>query len=233
MVTPKEQSGRWSTTRVIGMVFVSIGGLIALALLVGGITVLATYAFGRDDQGYFTSDRQQLQSRAYAITTEDIDLGVDEVDWAPDEILGDLRVQFEGEKPLFVGIGPDDDVARYLGEVANDTLVGFDGEAPEFEQHAGGAPRTPPADQDFWVAESAGSGEQALTWEAEFGRWTLVVMNADAASGIDVEADVGVKLDWAVWAGLGMFVVGLLMTAGAVIVILLFRRRASLEPAVV
>jgi hypothetical protein len=233
MVTPKEQSGRWSTTRVIGMVFVSIGGLIALALLVGGITVLATYAFGRDDQGYFTSDRQQLQSHAYAITTEDIDLGVDEVDWAPDEILGDLRVQFEGEKSLFVGIGPDDDVARYLREVANDTLVGFDGEAPEFEQHPGGAPRTPPGDQDFWVAESAGSGEQTLTWEAEFGRWTLVVMNADAASGIDVEADVGVKLDWAVWAGLGMFVVGLLMTAGAVIVILLFCRRASLEPAVV
>jgi hypothetical protein len=51
-------------------------------------------------------------------------------------------------------------------------------------------------------------------------------MNADAARGIDVEADVGVKLDWAIWAGLGMFVVGLLMTVGAVIVILLIGRRA-------
>jgi hypothetical protein len=61
----------------------------------------------------------------------------------------------------------------------------------------------------------------------EFGRWTAVVMNADAARGIDVEADVGVKLDWAIWPGLGMFVVGLLMTVGAVIVILLIGRRAS------
>jgi hypothetical protein len=51
-------------------------------------------------------------------------------------------------------------------------------------------------------------------------------MNADAARGIDVEADAGIKLDWAIWAGLGMFVVGLLMTAGAVIVILLIGRRA-------
>ncbi len=77
----------WTVTRVIGMVFASIGGLIGLALLVGGILLLATYAFGRDDDGYFNSDRQQLESATYAITTEDIDLGADEVDWAPDKIL--------------------------------------------------------------------------------------------------------------------------------------------------
>jgi hypothetical protein len=219
----------WTAARVIGMVFASIGGLIALALLVGGIAVLAAYAFGRDDQGYFNSDRQQLESATYAITTEDIDLGADEVDWAPDGILGNLRVQVDGERPLFVGIGSDDDVDRYLREVAHDELIGFDGEDAEFDLHAGRAPRTPPGDQGFWVAESEGSGEQALTWDAEFGRWTLVVMNADAARGVDVEADVGVKLDWAIWAGLGMFVVGLLMTVGAVIVILLIGRRASGE----
>ena len=60
----------------------------------------------------------------------------------------------------------------------------------------------------------------------QFGRWTAVVMNADAARGIDVEADAEVKLDWAIWVGLGMFVVGLFLTAGAVIVILLIGRRA-------
>ena len=50
-------------------------------------------------------------------------------------------------------------------------------------------------------------------------------MNADASRGVDVEADAGVKLGWAIWVGLGMLVVGLLMTAGAVIVILLIGRR--------
>jgi hypothetical protein len=209
------------------MVFASIGGLIGLALLVGGIAVLAAYAFGRDDQGYFNSDRQELESDAYAITTEDIDLGAGEVDWAPDKILGKLRVQVEGQRPLFVGIGPDDDVDRYLRDVAHDELVGFDGDDPDFDHHTGRAPRTPPGDQDFWVAESEGSGEQALRWNADFGRWTLVVMNADAARGVDLEADVGVKLDWAIWAGLGMFVIGLLLTVGAVIVILLIGRRAG------
>ena len=52
-------------------------------------------------------------------------------------------------------------------------------------------------------------------------------MNADASRGIDVKADAGIKLVWAIWAGLGMLVVGLLMSAGAVAVILLIGRRAS------
>jgi hypothetical protein len=215
----------WTASRVIGIVFASVGGLIGLALLVGGIAVLAAYAFGRDDDGYFKTDRQQLESTTYAIMTEDIDLGADEVDWAPDGILGNIRVQVNGEEPVFVGIGSDEDVDRYLGDVARDELIDFDGDDPEFEPHEGRAPRTPPGDQEFWVAESEGSGEQTLTWDAEFGRWTAVVMNADGSRGIDVEADVGIKLDWAIWAGLGMFVVGLLMTVGAVVVILLIGRR--------
>jgi hypothetical protein len=211
------------------MVFASIGGLIGLALLVGGIAVLAAYAYGRDD-GYFTSDRKQLQSNSYAMTTEQIDLGADQFDWAPEGILGNVRVQVESEKPVFVGIGPDADVDRYLGRVAHDELIDFGGDTPEYDLHGGGTPRTRPEEQGFWAAYAEGSGEQALTWDAEFGRWTAVVMNADATRGVDVEADVGIKLDWAIWAGLGLFLVGLLMTIGAVVVILLIGRRASRDP---
>ena len=225
--SPARPPSNWTASRVVGLVFASIGGLIGLTLLVGGIAVMAAYAFGRDDDGYFTSDRHRLESPAYAITTEDIDLGADEVDWAPDEVLGEVRVQVAGQKPVFVGIGHDGDVDRYLGDVARDKLIDFDGDDPQFDLHEGRAPRAPPREQSFWVAESEGTGEQALTWDAEFGRWTVVVMNADAALGIDVEADAGVKLGWVIWAGLGMFVVGLLMSAGAIVVILLIGRRAD------
>ena len=225
--SPAAPRSRWSAGRVIGMVFASIGGLIGLALLLGGIAVLAAYAFVRDDDGYFTSDSERLASTSYAITTEDIDLGADETDWAPDGILGNVRVQVEGEEPVFVGIGPDGDVDRYLGDVAHEELIDFHRGRPELDPRQGGAPKTPPGKQDFWVAESEGSGEQSLTWDAEFGRWTAVVMNADGARGIDVEADAGVKLAWVVWAGLGMFVVGLLMTVGAVVVVLLIGRGAD------
>jgi hypothetical protein len=213
------------------MVFASIGGLIGLALLAGGIAVMAAYAFGRDDDGYFTSDRHHLDSATYAITTEDIDLGADELDWAPDDVLGKLRVQVDGERPLFVGIGPDADVDRYLANVAHDQLIDFDGDDPEFQLHPGRAPRTPPGRQGFWAARAEGPGEQALTWDAEFGRWTAVVMNAEATRDVDLEADVGVKLGWAIWVGLGMLVVGLVMSIGAVVAILLIGRGAGRDPA--
>jgi hypothetical protein len=225
---PAGSRSSWTASRVIGMVFASIGALIGLALLVGGVAVLAAYIFERDG-GYFNTDRQHLETRTYALTSGDIDLGADELDWAPDEILGDIRVQVDSKRRVFVGIGRDKDVERYLGAVAHDQLNDLDG--PDFDLHRGRAPRTPPRKQGFWVAESEGSGEQALSWDAEFGRWTAVVMNADGSRGIDVEADAGVKIDWAIWAGLGMLVVGLLMCAGAVVVILLIGRRADRVPA--
>jgi hypothetical protein len=224
---PPQQESNWTAGRVIGMVFTSIGGLIGLALLLAGIAVIAAYAFGRDDDGYFTTD-EQLESSTYAISTEEIDLGADEIDWAPDGILGDVRIEVDGgERPVFVGIGPDDDVDRYLRGVGNDELTGFDGNDPEFVLHRGRKPRTPPGEQNFWVAEAEGAGEQSLIWDADFGRWTAVVMNADGVRGVDVEADVGVKVGWVIWAGLGLLVIGLLMTAGAVVVVLLIARRAS------
>ena len=217
----------WSAGRVIGMVFASIGGLIGIALLVGGGAVVAAHLFARDDDGYYTSDREQLESATYAITSEEIDLGADADDWAPEGLLGEVRIRVESDTPIFIGIGPDVDVARYLGRVAYDELTDFDDGEAQFDLHQGARPRTPPGEQDFWVAEADGSGEQALTWDADFGRWTMVAMNADAARDVTIAADAGVKLDWAVWAGLGLLVVGLLMTAGAVAVIWIIGRRAT------
>ena len=214
------------------MVFTSIGGLIGLALLVGGIALLAAHLFARDDDGYYTSDREQLESATYAITSEEIDLGADADDWAPEGLLGEVRLRVESAEPVFIGIGPNVDVARYLGRVAYDELTDFDHGEAQFDLHQGGRPRTPPRAQDFWVAEAEGSGEQALTWDADFGRWTMVVMNGDAGRGLAIDADAGVKLDWAVWAGVGILGVGLLMTAGAVIVILLIGRRASRDSSI-
>lgn len=220
------QSG-WTAGRVVAMVFTSIGGLIGLALLAGGIAVIVAYAFGRDDDGYFNSDRKELKSATYAIRTEEIDLGANELDWAPDKVLGNIRLQVDSEKPVFVGIGPDEKVDRYLAGVSHAELVDFNRDQPEFDLHPGGAPRAPPQKQSFWVAKSEGSGEQPVTWDAEFGRWAVVVMNADGSRGVDIEAKAGVKVNWVIWAGIGMLLVGLLMTAGAVIVILLIGRRAG------
>lgn len=226
--TPQPQRSGWTAGHVIGMVFASIGGIVGLALLVGGLAVIGVYAFGRDDDGYFTTNSERLESGTYAITTEDIDLGAEEADWAPKGVLGDVRLRVDGGRtPVFIGIGPDDAVDRYLAGVAHDQLVDFDGGMPEFLRHTGARTPRPPGEQDFWVAQSAGRGDQALTWDVEFGRWTAVVMNADATRVVDVEADAGFKLDWAIWVGAGLLVFGLVMSAGAAVVIVLIGRHAA------
>ena len=42
-------------------------------------------------------------------------------------------------------------------------------------------------------AVAADFGEQELVWEAEGGRWTAVLMNADGSSGFAADVNVGVK----------------------------------------
>jgi hypothetical protein len=226
---PEEKRvSNWSGGRVIGMVLTSIVGLIGLALLVGGIAILAAYAFARDDDGYFTTDTEQLASSGYAITSDNIDLGVDAAEWVPEKILGDVRIQLHARAPIFAGIGDDADVERYLEGVAGSELTDFQHGDPVLEKRPGaGRPPNPPGEEHFWVAQTEGTGDQTLNWDADFGNWRAVVMNADGSRGVIVSAEAGVKLDWAVWAGLGLLVAGFAVSAAAVAIVLLIGRSAS------
>ena len=132
---PARRSG-WSAGHVIGMVFASIGGLAGFALLIGGLAIIGLYAFARDGDGFFTSGSERLASPTYAITTEQIDLGAGGTEWVPRGVLGDVRLRVEGgRRAVFVGIGPDDEVRRYLAGVAHDQLVDFPDGDPEFLRH--------------------------------------------------------------------------------------------------
>ena len=221
------KSSHWSAGRIIGMVFTSIGGLIGIALLFGGLALVAVYAFARDDDGYYTSDREQLRSPGYALTTDEINL--DFVDELPDDLLGTLRVNAKGVggRPVFIGIGPSDDVDRYLGRVAHSELTDWRHNGPVFVEVPGGRPPTPPAGQKFWVAQSQGLGDQQIDWDPQDGVWTAVAMNAAGTRGVAVLAEIGAKPDWVLWAGIVMAAIGLVMGVGAAILILVIGRGAS------
>jgi hypothetical protein len=226
--TAQARSG-WTGGRVAGMVFSSLGALIGLVMLLGGLALVAAYAFGRDDDGFFSTNDERLRTPAYALTAEGLDLGGDPADWAPSDLLGTVRVTVESaaERPVFAGIGPTDDVDGYLGRVAHSEVTDFSDGSPTYEDHRGGPPATRPGAQNFWVAQSEGPGQQRVEWDAEGGDWSVVVMNADAARGVAVEADAGVKVGWVLWVGLGLAVVGLVLLAGCVVLILRIGRRAA------
>jgi hypothetical protein len=225
-----ERAG-WNAGRVIAVVFGSLGALVGVALLLAGAAVVLAHAVARDDDGYYTSGTERLATGTYAIVAEDIDLGSDAADVVPEDVLGRVRIRAErpGGGDLFVGIGPEREVAAYLRGVARAELDDLD--PPRYTTRRGGPPRRAPAAARFWVASAEGPGRQALDWEVETGQWTIVAMNADGGRRVALDADIGAKVGWFLWVGIGLLVVGLLILAGGVVLIVSASRRASRRPA--
>jgi hypothetical protein len=219
----------WTAGRVVGMVFSSIGALVGLALLLGGLALVGAHAFARDDDGYYTADREHLHSAAFAIATDDLDLDFGAGGWTPGDVLGTVRVRAEsaGGDPIFLGIAPTSDVDRYLSGVGHSQLTDFAHGDPTYDVQPGRAPQGRPAAQHFWVAKTEGGGDQTVSWDVESGNWSAVVMNADGARGVSVDADAGVKIGWLLWVGLGLAIVGALLTAACVILVLRIGRSAT------
>ena len=59
----------------------------------------------------------------------------------------------------------------------------------------------------------------------EGGKWSVVTMNADGDRRVVVDADVGAKVGWVLWAGLGLFVAGLVLAVGGGLMIAMAARR--------
>jgi hypothetical protein len=227
-----QPSSNWTAGRIAAVVGGSLLALLGIALLLGGLALVAAHAFARDDDGYYTTDTERLETAAFAIATDEIDLGT-EVDEAPEDLLGTVRVQSESAsgRPTFVGIGRTDDVGAYLSGVAYAELTDFADGDPVYEDHPGDAPAGPPGDEDFWAARSEGSGPQTLEWDVESGDWSIVVMNVGADRGVAVDADIGAKVGWLIWVGIGAIVIGLALGAGGMALILIPGRRATRGPA--
>jgi hypothetical protein len=222
----REQAG-WNAGRVVAVVFGSLGALLGVALLLAGVALVLTHAFARDSDGYYTSGTERLSTGTYAIVAEDIDLGSEAVDVVPEDVLGRVRIRAErpGGGDLFVGIGPEREVAAYLRGVARADVDDLD--PPRYSTTRGGPPRQPPSAERFWVASAEGPGRQALDWEVEAGQWTIVAMNADGARRVVLDADVAAKVGWFLGVGIGLLAVGLLLVVGGIVLTVGAARRTS------
>jgi len=131
------------------------------------------------------------------------------------------------EQPLFVGIGRAGDVSQYLSDV-NVARID-DLELSPFRYRTTELPGTKepdrPDQQTFWVAKSVGTGEQSLSWRLRTDTYQVVVMNADASLGVDVNGSIGIKIPWIFWVALGLIIVGVLFLAGGVLLVVFGSKR--------
>jgi hypothetical protein len=175
--------------------------------------------------GFVVSPDEVFTSQGYALVSERIDLRTD-ADWLPiSAALGTARVEVTGpgQDEVFVGIAPVSDATAYLGEVQRTVIddLGFDSPAARSDEIPGGAPSAPPADQQFWVAQASGPGTQVVTWEPADGDWMLVVMNADASAGLQVEGRVGAEFPALAGIAWGVLIAGAVLTAVAVLLLVI------------
>jgi len=237
-VPPPPQPGRMTAGRIALVVFGALAVLVGFALLVAGAVLGWAHTTQRDDDGFYRSGSHVLETATYAITSDRIDLGADvgEGDWVPFDDIGTAQVLARGPEtsPLFVGIGPSDDVERYLADVEHDEIDDVSGRPfdVDYDRRDGTAAPAPPAEQDFWVASSTGSGARDLRWDVEQGDWMVVLMNADASPGVSADVAVGLDTDVLLAIGIGLAVGGVvLLGVGALLLILGLRHAAAHEAA--
>ena len=219
---PAEPPARrgWTGGRIALVVVGTIAGLFALGLLVGGCALVAVDQTQRDDDGFVMSPTEDFSTPAYAIVSESADLDDEGAEWALDTFLGTVQIRSESDRPVFVGIGPADEVTRYLGAVERDVVEDLDNDGePEYSRRSGGVPSARPGDESFWVASTAGAGERTLEWEPEDGDWRAVVMNEDASRGVSAELSIGAELDSILWIAIGLLLAGALFAAGCALAI--------------
>jgi hypothetical protein len=220
----------WSAGRVVALVVCILTLLGGLAFMALGVTILAVDSDKREGD-FLTSDETSLATSGYAVTADGID--IDEL--PSDSLFGRGRLRVTGsdaDADVFVGVAGADDVAEYLAGVEHSTVTEIADPDTRYTDHPGEAPASRPGDLDIWVAQASGTGTQMVTWPIEEGRWAIVVMNAEATAGVDVNADVGVTAPWVRRIAAAFLTLGALATlTGGVLIFAIVRRTRRALPA--
>lgn len=223
-----------SAGRVILIVLGSIGVLFGLALLAGGGFLLWADRTQRED-GYLTTPTERFATPTYALTRTRLEVDTNGAGWVlNDSWFGKVRIRGESAdgKTLFIGIGPEAAVAKYLGPVAHANVeeIDFDPFRVTYLPVTGGMPEGPPTEQRFWAASASGVGSQTLTWKVREGDWSVVLMNSDGSRGVAANIDVGAKMSFLLWVAIGGILAGVLVTGGSAALVVLSARTRRQQP---
>ncbi|MCP4964752.1 MAG: hypothetical protein GY926_05910, partial [bacterium] len=223
--------------RAIAVVIGILGLLIGATVIAGAAWLLAE---DRDDDGFYAAEAFPFEQSSHAIVSGDLDILADTPSWLA-ELLADpvdVRIQGTSGEELFIGIASTADVDRYLSGVAHDEVTDLDLDgrsitSVDYVNHDGTASPMSPGSEQFWEVRAEGAGPQTVEWSLESGSWTVVVMNADASTGVIADLEFAARISNIVaitWGVLGFGVISLL--GGGYLTYRGLRRRGMREPAI-
>lgn len=228
---------------IIGILFI----LGSIALFIGGGALLWVDLTQKDADGFISTETDQLARASYAMVTESADIHLVEErhwgwGWRSDWDSGDfVTFKVEGSnkdssKGIFIGVAQESDLMAYLSDVEYDEISNFrihsHGFDVDYRNHQGNSSPTAPTSETFWMKSTSGNGTQVLEWELETGTYSLVLMNEDGSSNVNVDVSVGVKAPWIFGVGIGVVVGGIVaLIMGILMIIFALRGRKRSQPA--
>lgn len=208
------------TLTVLGISVVLAGMLVVIAGTVG------LWAFATQ-QGFVSMPPHRYATTTYALTSAPIEFAASPTGRGLGSAgrLSALRIgaRRADDGAVFVGIGARDDVGRYLRNSAHDEpdavrLVPY---TVEYDRLPGEVRPSAPAREPIWAASAVGKGMQQVSWPVRTGEWTVVVMNADAGSGVTVDVAAGATTRNLLPVAVAVVALGVLLgSVGAVLLVL-------------
>lgn len=189
-----------------------LSAFVGVMIVIGSLGVVGAGAVALsvdDTDGYVTVGPVRVTTDSAALVGDDLEIFLDDpvVDRIDlDRIGAQIEVDSRNGKAVFVGIGPEAEVTRYLAE-ARHASVEFTDRDVIIIGHDGKEDIVAPGEKTFWVAQAT---DGALAWDIENGRWAVAVLNADGTPGVDVDVTAAARLPFIRPIGIGLVIAGLL-----------------------
>jgi hypothetical protein len=214
--------------RIVSFIVAGLLALFSLGLLAAGGLLLWGDS-KTDEDGFLSTRTERFATNTFALSSDNLDIALDGADWIIDrDRFGEIRLTVDSNEPVFAGIAPTADVRRYLRGAGHDLVTDIDYSPFQADYRRLNGDRRParPSAQGFWAVSLEGSGRQTLSWDVEDGDWSVVVMNADASRGVDVDVKAGAKVDFLDSIGWGAIISGLIaLSLSALLAVVGIRRR--------
>jgi hypothetical protein len=204
---PPPPGDGWSGGRVAAAVIGTVLLVIGAGFSAAGSVGLWADATQRDADGYLHTGAKSFHSDGYALSFGTVDLRWTDAGWPiAQDWLGDVQVR--ADEDVFVGIGPADDVTRYLSGVERDEVQGI-GQEVVYRHQDGGPPPAAPATRPFWAASGTGS----MTWRSDEGTWAVAVLNPDGSRVVDTRLSARATVPALGWISTALLIGGVLVVA--------------------
>lgn len=203
---PPVRAGR--TARPLSRPLVAGGAvLLALGIVAGTVAGGVMAAFGPDEA--IDSGFQPVSTSAAALVSDVATIGeVTDLGVLTGPPVLEVSVAAAGPTPVFVAVGPAEDVADYLDGAAVDEVSDLAVDPFRLHvRHRAGVPSAPaPADRAFWSASASSSFRTEFSWPIEGGNHRIVVLNADGSPGVAGVVRLQVRLPEVFARSLGLLI---------------------------